>query len=94
MGPEKIRNDKVDRKWQNNAYQKGLCGRQVLIETYWNVNYLFKTSTTALICINRNILECKLKQAISERAEMVVLIETYWNVNTLDARPWSRSMRY
>ena len=38
MGPEKIRNDKVDRKWQNNAYQKGLCGRQVLIETYWNVN--------------------------------------------------------
>ena len=40
MGPEKIRNDKVDRKWQNNAYQKGLCGRQVLIETYWNVNLI------------------------------------------------------
>ena len=38
MGPEKIRNDKVDRKWQNNAYQKGICGRRVLIEPYWNVN--------------------------------------------------------
>ena len=38
MGPEKIRNDKVDRKWQNNAYEKGICGRRVLIEPYWNVN--------------------------------------------------------
>ena len=38
MDPEKIRNDKVDRKWQNNAYQKGICGRRVLIEPYWNVN--------------------------------------------------------
>ena len=37
MGPEKIRNDKVDRKWQNNAYEKGICGRRVLIEPYWNV---------------------------------------------------------
>ena len=40
MGPEKIRNDKVDRKWQNNAYEKGICGRRVLIEPYWNVKYL------------------------------------------------------
>ena len=39
MGPEKIRNDKVDRKWQNNAYEKGICGRRVLIEPYWNVKY-------------------------------------------------------
>ena len=40
MGPEKIRNDKVDRKWQNNAYEKGICGRRVLIEPYWNVKNL------------------------------------------------------
>ena len=39
MGSEKIRNDKVDRKWQNNAYEKGICGRRVLIEPYWNVNF-------------------------------------------------------
>ena len=39
MGPEKIRNDKVDRKWQNNAYEKGICGRRVLIEPYWNVKF-------------------------------------------------------
>ena len=42
MGPEKIRNDKVDRKWQNNAYEKGICGRRVLIEPYWNVKDIFR----------------------------------------------------
>ena len=53
MGPEKIRNDKVDRKWQNNAYEKGICGRRVLIEPYWNVKtnekVLKKTVFTVLI---------------------------------------------
>ena len=48
MGPEKIRNDKVDRKWQNNAYEKGICGRRVLIEPYWNVKFgLFKINFIA-----------------------------------------------
>ena len=52
MGPEKIRNDKVDRKWQNNAYEKGICGRRVLIEPYWNV----KTKFTLLHRINASVL--------------------------------------
>ena len=60
MGPEKIRNDKVDRKWQNNAYQKGICGRRVLIEPYWNVNNKYReTEGIKGRCINRTILECK-----------------------------------
>ena len=60
MGPEKIRNDKVDRKWQNNAYEKGICGRRVLIEPYWNVKQ--KTDSVYISRknrINRTILECK-----------------------------------
>ena len=61
MDPEKIRNDKVDRKWQNNAYQKGLCGRQVLIETYWNGEFIPLFSSTANPRINRNILEWRSK---------------------------------
>ena len=60
MGPEKIRNDKVDRKWQNNAYEKGICGRRVLIEPYWNVKMTkFQFLGKIDISINRTILECK-----------------------------------
>ena len=59
MGPEKIRNDKVDRKWQNNAYEKGICGRRVLIEPYWNVKMTKFQFLGAVSGINRTILECK-----------------------------------
>ena len=31
----------------------------VLIETYWNVKYLDADELLLLLCINRNILECK-----------------------------------
>ena len=51
MGPEKIRNDKVDRKWQNNAYEKGICGRRVLIEPYWNVKEGSDTEQTMNIVV-------------------------------------------
>ena len=51
MDPEKIRNDKVDRKWQNNAYEKGICGRRVLIEPYWNVKEGSDTEQTMNIVV-------------------------------------------
>ena len=81
MGPEKIRNDKVDRKWQNNAYEKGICGRRVLIEPYWNVkkgvdkNVVIET--IVLIEPYWNVKE-PLKQLA--RKYYTVLIEPYWNV--------------
>ena len=67
MGPEKIRNDKVDRKWQNNAYEKGICGRRVLIEPYWNVKSV-TIIINMIVCksINRTILECKVKFPVNE----------------------------
>ena len=35
-------------------------------------------------CINRNIVECKDKQAMKNIADSIVLIETLWNVKFLD----------
>ena len=56
-------------------------GLQVLIETYWNVK---EGSATKLdgyhVCINRNILECKVRNARYQIQLRLVLIETYWNV--------------
>ena len=80
MGPEKIRNDKVDRKWQNNAYEKGICGRRVLIEPYWNVKISKPPFITSLTRINRTILECKVETAVARSVRTGVLIEPYWNV--------------
>ena len=81
MGPEKIRNDKVDRKWQNNAYEKGICGRRVLIEPYWNVKHGIQTSVMAVAYrINRTILECKAGLRPAAKNRKFVLIEPYWNV--------------
>ena len=40
----------------------------VLIETYWNVKYTAPDSASTLpLCINRNILECKVRISISVR---------------------------
>ena len=75
----------IETLWNVNFIrcQRTTQGIQVLIETLWNVNaepiMLFLIS---LICINRNIVECKwnMKQdGICDAA--VVLIETLWNVN-------------
>ena len=83
MGPEKIRNDKVDRKWQNNAYEKGICGRRVLIEPYWNVKYNAKfKGLRKNNRINRTILECKEEIITFENVSFMVLIEPYWNVKS------------
>ena len=32
---------------------------EVLIETYWNVKFSAAISFSDVVCINRNILECK-----------------------------------
>ena len=55
----------------------------VLIETYWNVNAKELNVISGLTqCLNRNILECKFRLAVSiSITEYCVLIETYWNVN-------------
>ena len=94
MGPEKIRNDKVDRKWQNNAYQKGICGRRVLIEPYWNVNLNSSYSFMFLPRINRTILECKLTKFQFLGAISDVLIEPYWNVNRYAANAGAVGEKY
>ena len=71
MGPEKIRNDKVDRKWQNNAYEKGICGRRVLIEPYWNVkDYSAEIKVMTDKSINRTILECKADNAFQNNQNL------------------------
>ena len=56
----------------------------VLIETLWNVNLIrVSVLSCGLICINRNIVECKLVK-ITKSLVLVgtVLIETLWNVNS------------
>ena len=35
-----------------------------------------------MVCINRNILECKDSRNIASMSKATVLIETYWNVKT------------
>lgn len=95
MGPEKIRNDKADRKWQNNVYQKGICGRRVLIELYWNVNFIDSLITaiwfTVLIELYWNVNQ---KELCGNDARAIVLIELYWNVNIIRKNEPSATISY
>ena len=65
----------------------------VLIETYWNVKfngytaYLHKGES-----INRNILECKVMNAMIALVASFVLIETYWNVKANGSRMISATL--
>ena len=53
----------VDKIWYNMEELIGGSEERVLIETYWNVNMVWKTGKISLHRrINRNILECKLKK--------------------------------
>ena len=81
MDPEKIRNDKVDRKWQNNAYEKGICGRRVLIEPYWNVKQgcTLKGYNVYYVLIEP-YWNVKIAELGMNAGFYVVLIEPYWNV--------------
>ena len=54
---------------------------EVLIETYWNVNFNSPVGTGGIVRLNRNILECKFARPSLSILKLVVLIETYWNVN-------------
>ena len=38
------------------------AGPYVLIETYWNVKVSYVLVTVEISCINRNILECKVRK--------------------------------
>ena len=53
---------------------------EVLIETYWNVKFSAAISFSDVVCINRNILECKEPYRAKIQVYQSVLIETYWNV--------------
>ena len=55
----------------------------VLIETYWNVKKSRRKVRTVQPSINRNILECKVKNELINLGMKNVLIETYWNVKTI-----------
>ena len=57
--------------------------RNVLIETYWNVNSFPAARNMASVGINRNILECKYGSQTKTKGQPMVLIETYWNVNVI-----------
>ena len=56
----------------------------VLIETYWNVNFLTASEGVITNGINRNILECKSVLCVKVILCFIVLIETYWNVNSVN----------
>ena len=58
---------------------RNYCHR-VLIETYWNVKDEIQHLIKCDLSINRNILECKVKEKFLISRKPVVLIETYWNV--------------
>ena len=53
----------------------------VLIETLWNVKmYHWRKQYYCSICINRNIMECKVVIFTTSAESVLVLIETLWNV--------------
>ena len=53
----------------------------VLIETLWNVKSgVDKNVVIETICINRNIVECKVYHTHKDEKGNLVLIETLWNV--------------
>ena len=58
MGPEKIRNDKVDRKWQKNASRS--INRTIL---ECKVNNM-QSNRMDGVGINRTILECKVDKGV------------------------------
>ena len=58
-----------------------MCQNPVLIETLWNVKKNSNSIVRSTIhCINRNIVECKAKDAAKAANGYLVLIETLWNV--------------
>ena len=59
---ERYRKVLIETYWNvNTAGRKRINnGEKVLIETYWNVNYFcVVTFPEPVLCLNRNILECK-----------------------------------
>ena len=52
----------------------------VLIETLWNVKLYVSPVDRLTLCINRNIVECKVAVLSGISRGRIVLIETLWNV--------------
>ena len=53
----------VDKIWYNMEELIGGSEERVLIETYWNVKQVRDRQSVNFLCINRNILECKVFRA-------------------------------
>ena len=52
----------VDKIWYNMEELIGGSEERVLIETYWNVKEISEKEDLSVLRINRNILECKVKE--------------------------------
>ena len=49
-----------------------LCTKKVLIETLWNVKHFYgSVSCFCLLCINRNIVECKARNIVRFTTGMI-----------------------
>ena len=62
---------------------EGVFSDPVLIETLWNVKQLLSLMFYRFLGINRNIVECKVKNTPFISQKDRVLIETLWNVKAL-----------
>mgnify|MGYP006902656107 CR=1 FL=1 len=54
----------------------------VLIDTWWNVNYVSFQLYLPRIGFNRYMVECELYDKVIASFPALVLIDTWWNVNT------------
>ena len=56
--------------------------RMVLIDTWWNVNYMnIRSETGQDPGFNRYMVECEWDLSGKKAAYIAVLIDTWWNVN-------------
>ena len=58
-----------------------LTRRQVLIDTWWNVNCSYRMQGALRASFNRYMVECECIEINLFLNESLVLIDTWWNVN-------------